>query len=78
MSEQPEPTKVNVAFGGSAAEYRFVSAAEVFRPREMVYLDFWQHGPDSTHGVGIARLVVSAEVAESLAEQLSLLLEGRS
>jgi hypothetical protein len=58
---------------GNADEYRFATRVRVFSggADPLVYLDFWQESPDATAAQGIARLVVSRDLARALAEQLS-------
>jgi hypothetical protein len=61
----PEPAYI------APGHYRFASSVSAYEADGMIYLDFFQHDPETADQLGVARVVIRPEVARHLGERLA-------
>ncbi len=64
--QMPGPEPAYIAPG----HYRFASSVSAYEADGMIYLDFFQHDPETSDQLGVARVVVRPEVAKRLGDRL--------
>jgi hypothetical protein len=60
----PEPAYI------APGHYRFASSVSAYEADGMIYLDFFQHDPETSDQLGVARVVIRPEVAKQLGDRL--------
>jgi len=60
----PEPAYI------APGHYRFASSVSAYEADGMIYLDFFQHDPETSDQLGVSRVVIQPQLARQLGERL--------